>query len=473
MSGALSLLNQGAAIAGGVMQSGRALAGLLSGSVPFGAAGGVTLGGFQFQGFEVPESINFGTEQNIVTHRYPGGGFAKDVMGPMPRDPQWSGQMIGAGAAQRAQQLDQMCAAGEVIDLTWGEFSYPVIIRSFDADYRSRHWIGQYRILCEVAPPPEAEEDEDSDVLGDLADDAEGGGILGALGDAAGEVGGVLSDVANAAGEVLGVAQGAVAAVSGVITPITNALGIQVPFLSQLQCGLNLAGGAIGTLGSVGAGLSGFGAEFGTGAATGYAGDLNAYGMDDAGYELDYAADTAPDGEPFSAGQTDTVTAAARDSAVGARAGGAINTAQQNARRTSGTGAGLPTPPRPPSGEGEAGVTVGPVIRVSPAASSPDVSVPGTATAAPPPVRSSAETRFGTGAAPGAQADRAGTSRETSDAGKFLALRSLSNEMRANGAPETQIKAAFDKGTRPDLYVPTSAPNGISFKYQNQFGGPR
>lgn len=436
LGAASAALSRGNAVVGGVMRSGRAVAGLLSGAVPFGGAAGgpIALGGFIFQGFEVPESVSFGGEQQIIKHRFPGGAFALDVLGADDHDVEWSGQMVGPDASARAQQLDAMRRSGAVVDLAWGDFLFPVIVRSFTADYRGRSWIGQYRISCQIAPPPEAAAGPETDALGDLAGDGEGGGILGALGDAAGEVGAVVSDAAQMAGEALGYVNGAVQAVSGVITPITSALGIQVPYLSTLQAGLGMASGAIGTLGAAGAGLSGFGAQYG--ASAGFnarvlegAAEINAWGLEGSSDALDGAADSATGDDPTPASAAPKTAKAARDAAVGARAGGAINSAQKNASR--GTRAPAAGPAKPA-----------------------DAATPGTATTPP------AESGIGRVSAPGRETVFNGRAVGGSESGHLLMLRQYANDIRNSPSARTAgperteaiIKEAAKNSGRPDLY---------------------
>lgn len=465
------------------MQSGAALArlfngglgGLLSGA----ATGPLTLGGFAFADMELPEGIQCGGQQQVAAHQLPGGGRIVDAMGPSEAPITWSGIFLGPDAATRSQQLSEMRRAGQVVPLAWGGTVVPVIVTEVLIDWRNPHWV-PYRISCDVLPPLPAKgadaDDEDAD-LADMDDEDPEGGILGSLADAAGDVGGVLTDVANEAGRIVGIAQGALSAVSGVVGPVTAALGIQVPFLSTMQSSLGLLSGLTSFAGSAGAGLSGLGGQYGT-QALAEAGSYNAGQFNAADEQLD-----AFDGSGVDVGATPGTlrdqTDAARDTALGASTGGALNSAQA-ARRASATKSpndSTPASPVPPSGgasvpaaaigDPSVGTADAPATAPPPAAV-PDVTAPPVTIAAPGNATAPAASRFPSDAAaegarraavtatPEYQAELANLRNlQARQAGGRTEMQRLVPLVRADGSmSEAQIKAKFDQAGRPDLYRP-------------------
>jgi hypothetical protein len=110
----------------------------------------VILGGVAFRDFEVPEKIQFGGTQRIVTHELIGGGFVLDTLGKKPQEISFQGIMSGTSAFSRAQNLDIMCSAGDIISLGWYEFFYNVVIVDVSIDYEKPWWI-PFKIKCIVA----------------------------------------------------------------------------------------------------------------------------------------------------------------------------------------------------------------------------------------------------------------------------------------------------------------------------------
>lgn len=109
----------------------------------------VSLGGFEFQTFEVPERLPFGGEQALVVHKLIGGTRIVDAMGRDDREIAWSGMFLGKDADSRANELDAMRIAGKPLTLTWGSKSFVVVIASFTPIYANFHEI-PYGISCEV-----------------------------------------------------------------------------------------------------------------------------------------------------------------------------------------------------------------------------------------------------------------------------------------------------------------------------------
>lgn len=107
------------------------------------------LGPVSFHAFEVPASIHIGGAQRLAVHRLPGGARVIDALGRDDSDISFSGTFSGENATRRARALDEMRVEGRPLPLTWDVFFYSVIIKKFDADYRSGWWI-PYHLTCTV-----------------------------------------------------------------------------------------------------------------------------------------------------------------------------------------------------------------------------------------------------------------------------------------------------------------------------------
>ena len=94
----------------------------------------LTLGGVAFQGFEIPDSLNFGGEQALAIHKFPGGSRTVDSMGPDDDDIRWSGRFRGTSAEQRATLLDYMRRQGQQILLALGNPPLPGGHQGIQAD---------------------------------------------------------------------------------------------------------------------------------------------------------------------------------------------------------------------------------------------------------------------------------------------------------------------------------------------------
>lgn len=110
----------------------------------------LTLGTVTFQGFEVPERINFGGRHALVTHKLPGGQRVIDAMGRDDDDIAWQGRFRGTAAERRARALDAMRISGLPVTLSWGGFRSTVVVAEFKADYQQAYEI-PYSISCLVA----------------------------------------------------------------------------------------------------------------------------------------------------------------------------------------------------------------------------------------------------------------------------------------------------------------------------------
>ena len=408
MSGALSLLTKGMGVARGAVQSATALANLFNsgiGSQGFGAT--LTLGGFAFQDMELPEEIACGGKQQHEIHRFPGGGRRIDVMGPDEDDITWSGVFFSADATDREQQVSEMRRNGAVVPLAWGPVVVPVLITAFNVRWRDAGHYIPYTIVCSPQSPRQAtirDEDDEANDLSDMDDANPLAGVTGALSDAANAVGDVVSDVADAAGQALSIANGAFAAVSGVIGPITQALGIQVPFLSQASVMLELSKYAV-------SGLTTMGASMVSVDLLGQMQGANLAMIDDRMFNAG-SADASPDA-------LNAAAADARDAAIGTRSQAAVGSADVAQQANSVRGVGIPLPPMPP----------GRIPAVPPS------SLPGYS-----------DRVFGTGTPYSSAADLQNYT-------QTLRLVDL-NTLRAGGMSEPQILGAYNNAGRPDLYAP-------------------
>ena len=137
-----------------------AVAGLL-GLGGIGSGSPVTLGDIVLQGFEVPEAMPWGGQQQLIQHKLPGGARVVDSMGPDDRDIQFSGKFLGSDAVVRARQVDVLRLTGEPIQCTWGDFSRTVIVADFTPDYTTNGALIPFSLRLVVLTDVQAELDED------------------------------------------------------------------------------------------------------------------------------------------------------------------------------------------------------------------------------------------------------------------------------------------------------------------------
>jgi len=101
----------------------------------------LTLGPVTFANFEIPERINFGGEQALSVKQLVGGQRIVDAMGRVDDEISWSGLMFESTATFRGQFLDSMRVQGTPLPLTWGNFNYLVVIKSFRATFERTYQI--------------------------------------------------------------------------------------------------------------------------------------------------------------------------------------------------------------------------------------------------------------------------------------------------------------------------------------------
>lgn len=198
MSGALPTLASGL----GIVQVATSFAGRtdLANAILFGAAGPVILGSVGLTEFEVPERIRFGGRQRINVHTLPGGQRFIDAMGRDDAEIAWQGIFLSGDAEQRAQTIDAMRVAGAPVPLSWGTFSFTVVVAEFEADYRNKGRI-DYRIICTVL------QDSASSGAGLLGTIAAALAVAEDINSAIGQISGLLSIPAGASVPSLTAAQ--------------------------------------------------------------------------------------------------------------------------------------------------------------------------------------------------------------------------------------------------------------------------
>lgn len=116
------------------------------------ASAPVVIGSLVLQGPEVPERIAIGGAQSLSIHKLPGGGRIVDAMGSDDGTIAWRGVFVGPDAAQRARVLDIMRQQGAPLTLSFGDYTYSVVISHYVYDYASRGSVISYRIKSEVLP---------------------------------------------------------------------------------------------------------------------------------------------------------------------------------------------------------------------------------------------------------------------------------------------------------------------------------
>ncbi|MGI4745452.1 MAG: hypothetical protein ACRYGI_03015 [Janthinobacterium lividum] len=112
------------------------------------------IGDLLLQGHEVPGRISIGGAQAVTIHKLPGGGRIIDAMGADQGVVAWHGLFIGPDAARRARTLDIMRQQGAPRILSFGDYTFNVVIVHYEYDYKDRGAVISYRIRCEIVPDP-------------------------------------------------------------------------------------------------------------------------------------------------------------------------------------------------------------------------------------------------------------------------------------------------------------------------------
>jgi hypothetical protein len=108
----------------------------------------VSLGGFIFQRFEIPETISWGGSQRLAVHKLIGGTRITDAMGPDDADITWSGIFLSPDAMSRADTLNEMRKTSGPFELIFGDRYYLVMISDFSAEMRKISHVPYKLTLC-------------------------------------------------------------------------------------------------------------------------------------------------------------------------------------------------------------------------------------------------------------------------------------------------------------------------------------
>lgn len=93
--------------------------------------GVLSLGGVEFQGFELPQEISLGGSHAGKLWKLPGGARIFDAQGPDDAPIKWSGRFRGGDALSRAVALDTMRRSGGQVQFSVLGLSYSVYIKSY------------------------------------------------------------------------------------------------------------------------------------------------------------------------------------------------------------------------------------------------------------------------------------------------------------------------------------------------------
>ena len=136
----------------------------------------LTIGGFTFTGFGVPERINGGGQHHLIVHKLVGGARIIDAMGPDDDTIRFTGRFRnadGVDAMSEAMYLDAMRRAGKPVQLLYWNQSAVVVVKHFTFSFQ-RFFEVPYTIECEVVTAAgqagsQAAPTQDGAVTGDVA----------------------------------------------------------------------------------------------------------------------------------------------------------------------------------------------------------------------------------------------------------------------------------------------------------------
>lgn len=177
----------------------------------------LTLDDFVFADFEIPEEIPFGGEHTLARKQLLGGRRQIDAMGPDDEPIEWSGRFRGPHAEARARALDTKRRAGKALKLTWGAFTYTVVIRRFRPLYQRGGLEIPYSLALEVVDTPSADAGPDAHQMM-LDDNATAQAQGAAHGDS--KLGSLLGGLDSAIGKVSDFAKATQATINSVLDPI-------------------------------------------------------------------------------------------------------------------------------------------------------------------------------------------------------------------------------------------------------------
>lgn len=101
----------------------------------------VRLGEYTFEDTELPQRINAGGNQLHALHQLIGGKRIVDAMGPSDDVITWSGLSRGLEALERMSYIDTIRRVGQLVPFSYSQFSYQVLISSFQYVIVRPHWV--------------------------------------------------------------------------------------------------------------------------------------------------------------------------------------------------------------------------------------------------------------------------------------------------------------------------------------------
>jgi hypothetical protein len=111
----------------------------------------IILGGIVFNGFEIPEKVNFGGEHKLAVHEILGGGRVVDAMGARADDIKWRGIFQGGDAVSRARAVDILRISGSQVLAAYGSIARSVVVRKFEAEFERFYQVPYEICLCVVS----------------------------------------------------------------------------------------------------------------------------------------------------------------------------------------------------------------------------------------------------------------------------------------------------------------------------------
>lgn len=131
----------------------------------------VIIGDLVLQGHEVPGRISIGGSQAVTVHKLLGGGRIVDTLGADPGIIAWHGLFVGPEAAARARVLDVMREQGFPRVLSFGDYTFTIVIIQFVYDYKDRGALISYRLRAEIVPDAGESLEASSSLSAALTDD--------------------------------------------------------------------------------------------------------------------------------------------------------------------------------------------------------------------------------------------------------------------------------------------------------------
>ncbi len=109
----------------------------------------VSLGGYTFSSWGVPERINGGGRQRLAIHQFIGGGRSIDVMGWVPEQIKFSGRLRGANASLSVRLLETLARVGVPVVFGYWTNRYQVVVSKLAWSFERFYEI-TYELTLEV-----------------------------------------------------------------------------------------------------------------------------------------------------------------------------------------------------------------------------------------------------------------------------------------------------------------------------------